>query len=291
MFNFAQMGRKLLVYMIDGTEYGPRTAEIGNWVGKAFYSNRASLPRILGRHEMDNPGIYFLKSRPSNNAFAEHIYIGEAENLGVRLKQQLDDPKRDFEEMLFFISKDDLLTKAHIKYLEAKLIEMAHEARSAEIENVHRPSLPALHEAEISDLEYFLEQIKLVLPLMGFKFLIPTAVHTGQPDVEAKPENLYRIKSNHFEAYMFESERGYIVKKDSQANKNMAPAVHETYKDLQRKLLAGQLLAPKGKHLVFTEDTVFASPSAAANIVLGRQTPGPLMWLDKHGKTFKENHE
>jgi hypothetical protein len=285
------MGRKLVVYMIDGTDYGPRTVEIGNWVGKAFYSNRASLPKVLGRWEMDNPGIYFLKSRPTNNAFAEHIYIGEAESIGVRLKQQLDDPKRDFEEILFFVSKDDLLTKAHIKYLEAKLIEMAHEARSAEIENVHRPSFPALHEAEISDLEYFLEQIKLVLPLMSFKFLIPTAVHIGQPDVESKPEYLYQIKSNNLEAYMFENERGYIVKKDSQANKNMAPAVNETYKDLQRKLIAGKLLISQGKHFVFAEDTVFASPSAAANIILGRQTPGPLMWLDKDGKTFKEIHE
>ncbi len=30
------MGKKLTVYMIDGTEYGPRLGEIGNWVGKPF---------------------------------------------------------------------------------------------------------------------------------------------------------------------------------------------------------------------------------------------------------------
>lgn len=32
------MGKKLTVYMIDGTEYGPRLSEIGNWVRKAIYS-------------------------------------------------------------------------------------------------------------------------------------------------------------------------------------------------------------------------------------------------------------
>ena len=29
-------GKKLTVYMIDGTEYGPRFSEIGNWVGKGY---------------------------------------------------------------------------------------------------------------------------------------------------------------------------------------------------------------------------------------------------------------
>ena len=32
------MGRKLVVYMIDGKAYGLRTAEIGNWSGKAIFS-------------------------------------------------------------------------------------------------------------------------------------------------------------------------------------------------------------------------------------------------------------
>ena len=43
------MGKKLTVYMIDGTEYGPRLSEIGNWVGKAIYSPRSSLNKIINR--------------------------------------------------------------------------------------------------------------------------------------------------------------------------------------------------------------------------------------------------
>ncbi len=44
------MGKKLTVYMIDGTEYGPRFSEIGNWVGKAVYSPSAASNMILGRN-------------------------------------------------------------------------------------------------------------------------------------------------------------------------------------------------------------------------------------------------
>ena len=54
--------------------------------------------------------------------------------------------------MIFFISKDELLTKTQIKYLESRLIQIAIEAKSAQIENGNSPSLPTLHEADISDM-------------------------------------------------------------------------------------------------------------------------------------------
>ncbi len=272
--------------MIDGTEYGPRIAEIGNWTGKAIYSNRASIHRIMARPEMDNPGVYFLKSSPSKSSFAERIYIGEGENIGNRLNQQLADATKDFEEVVFFTSKDDFLTKAHIKYLEARLIGLAKAAKTAEIANVNIPSLPVLHEADVSDMEYFLDQIKLILPIMGFRFLVETVItETGGGKVST---NVYTIKSPVLKARMYESEQGFIVMRGSQANRNMAPSLSETYKTLHQKLIDSGILQLNGKSLKFTEDTVFSSPSAAANLVLGRQTPGPLFWIDEKGRSFKE---
>ncbi len=170
------MGKKLTVYMIDGTEYGPRLSEIGNWVGKAIYSPRSSVNNIIGRLEFNNPGIYCLKGDPTDEAFDEKIYIGEAENIRARLKQHLSDPSKDFKEIIFFISKDELLTKTQIKYLESRLVQLAIDAKTAEIENANSPALPTLHEADISDMEYFLDQMKLILPVMGFSFLIPSTI-------------------------------------------------------------------------------------------------------------------
>ena len=127
------MGKKLTVYMIDGTAYGPRLSEIGNWVGKAIYSPRASINKIMTRSEFDNPGIYCLKGDPTDDAFDEKIYIGEAENIKVRLKQHLSDPNKDFKELIFFVSKDELLTKTQIRYLESRLVQLAIEAKTAQI--------------------------------------------------------------------------------------------------------------------------------------------------------------
>ena len=202
------MGKKLTVYMIDGTAYGPRLSEIGNWVGKAIYSPRASVNKIMNRPEFDNPGVYFLKGDPTDDAFDEKIYIGEAENIKNRLKQHLSDPNKDFKELLFFVSKDELLTKTQIRYLESRLVQLAIEAKTAQIDNGNSPSLPTLHEADISDMEYFLDQIKLILPVMGFKFLISSTVQQEMDSDTIKMDlvhETYFIKTKTFKATMTET--------------------------------------------------------------------------------------
>ncbi len=288
------MGKKLTVYMIDGTEYGPRLSEIGNWVGKAVYSPRSTINKIISRPEFDNPGIYCLKGDPTDEAFTEKIYIGEAENIKSRLKQHLSDPNKDFKEVIFFISKDELLTKTQIKYLESRLIQLAIEAKNAEIDNNNSPNLPTLHEADISDMEYFLEQIKLMLPVMGFKFLISSTVKyqtIEDKNLDQNKKEIFEIKTKSFKAKMYESDQGYIVVKGSEAKKNLSKSTTETYRNLRRKLLETNILIDKGDKLEFAEDAIFNSPSAASNMVLGRNSNGFTEWVNAKEKTFKEIQE
>jgi hypothetical protein len=277
--------------MIDGTEYGPRLSEIGNWVGKAIYSPRASISKIMSRQEFDNPGIYFLKGDPSDDTFDERIYIGEAENIRVRIKQHLSDPNKDFKELVFFVSKDELLTKTQIKYLESRLVQLALDAKTAQIENGTSPSLPTLHEADISDMEYFLEQMKLILPVMGFKFLIPSTVkmvlEINQIEKDVVHE-IYYIKTKTFKASMIETDQGYIVSKGSEAKKELSLSCTDTYRNMRKKLLETKILVEDQDKLIFTEDAIFNSPSAASNMVLGRNSNGFTEWINKGGKTFKD---
>lgn len=288
------MGKKLTVYMIDGTEYGPRFSEIGNWVGKAVYCPRSSIQKIINRPEFDNPGIYCLKGDPLDEAFQEKIYIGEAENIRNRLKQHLTDSNKDFKELIFFISKDELLTKTQIKYLESRLIQLAIEAKTAEIDNGTSPSLPTLHEADISDMEYFLDQMKLMLPVMGFRFLISSTIKQSehQDIIEtSNKETLYYIKTKTFNATMLESDKGYIVLKGSEAKKTLSDSTTETYTNLRRKLIETKILEEVGDKYIFAEDAIFNSPSSASNMVLGRNSNGFTEWVNENGKTFKQIQE
>lgn len=288
------MGKKLTVYMIDGTAYGPRLSEIGNWVGKAIYSPRSSINKIINRSEFDNPGVYCLKGDPTDDAFDEKIYIGEAENIKARLKQHLSDPNKDFKELIFFVSKDELLTKTQIRYLESRLVQIANEAKTAQIDNGNSPSLPTLHEADISDMEYFLEQIKLILPVMGFKFLISSTIKDIDKDSLSDKKSIhetYLIKTKTFKATMQETDQGYIVSKGSEAKKSLSKSCTETYRNMRRKLVETGIMKENIDKLVFTEDTIFNSPSAASNMVLGRNSNGFTEWVTKNGLTFKEIQE
>jgi hypothetical protein len=285
------MGKKLTIYMIDGTAYGPRLGEIGNWVGKAIYCPRASVNKIINRHEFDNPGIYCLKGDPTDEAFDEKIYIGEAENIKSRLKQHLSDPNKDFTELIFFTSKDELLTKTQIRFLESRLIQLALEAKTAQIDNGNSPSLPTLHEADISDMEYFLEQIKLILPVMGFNFLISSTVTQREkfdPKIKNEVHETYYIKTKSFKAIMTETDQGYIVAKGSEAKKTLSNSCTETYKNMRRKLIETKIMVDHGDKLIFAEDAIFNSPSAASNMILGRNSNGFTEWVNKNGLTFKE---
>jgi len=287
------MGKKLTIYMIDGTEYGPRIAEIGNWVGKAFYAPRTTISKVINRPEFDNPGIYCLKSNSESESYQEKIYIGEAENIKNRIKQHLQNSKKDFVEMLFFISKDDLLTKTQIKYLESRIVQLAIDSKTAEIENGNIPSLPTLHEADKSDMEYFLDQMKLILPVMGFRFLISSVVKESENEnAPTKQEKiLLKINSNKINAKMYINDKGYIVEKGSQAKKTLSKSCTITYRKLRQKLLDTQILKESGEYYEFVEDTIFSSPSAASNMILGRNSNGYTEWISENGTPLKNLEE
>jgi len=128
-----------------------KTAEISNWTGKALAGPRSQLDIILKRKEANKPGVYFLTGiNPETGK--EKVYIGEAEVIRSRIRGHLD---RDFwKTIIFFVSKDENLTKSHIKYLEGKLIEKAKFADRYELEN-NQSSGSHLPEADAADMDVF----------------------------------------------------------------------------------------------------------------------------------------
>ena len=97
------MGKKLTVFLVDGTEFGPRTVEIGNWSGVALYTPRSSAKDFMSRTEFDNCGIYILKSIPDNDVYLERVYIGEAEILRKRIREHLKTLRRSFSRNLLLL--------------------------------------------------------------------------------------------------------------------------------------------------------------------------------------------
>ena len=114
-------GRSVRLFLVDGTPQGMRTAEVGNWSGLALVCPRTDLARLGARPEVRRTGVYILVG-PSEAASASlAVYVGEGDEVWTRLTSH-DDSKDFWTWAFIFVSKDDNLTKAHVRWLEATLI-------------------------------------------------------------------------------------------------------------------------------------------------------------------------
>jgi hypothetical protein len=106
------------LFLTKGEAKSLRTAEISNWTGKAVAAPRTELDELLRREELDKAGVYILFGTDPNSG-SPLAYIGEAEVIRDRLKQHRT--KEFWVSAIVFVSKDENLTKAHVRFLESRL--------------------------------------------------------------------------------------------------------------------------------------------------------------------------
>lgn len=270
------------IFLVHGDPKRLRTAELSNWTGKAVSGPRSEFDDVLAREESQNSGVYFLTGidpETGNNT----VYIGEAESIRGRVKSHLD---KDFwNHISFFISKDENLTKSHIRYLEGRLIEQAKNANRAEVKN-NQGSGSKLPESDREDMEIFLEKINQLLPVLGVEALVPTtAAIAGKSKIETL---LCEIKGLKATGHL--TPNGIVVLAGSQAVLAERPSAQKyPWPVNMRKQLKEQgVLIEQADHLLFSKDIEFSSPSAAAAVIHGGHANGLTAWKNKDGRTLKE---
>ncbi len=272
------------IFLPDGDAKGLRIAEIMNWTGKAVAAPRTDLDALFQREETKQTGIYILTGINPDSGKAE-AYIGEAEVIRDRLKQHQG---REFWNNVFlFVSKDENLTKSHVKYLEGRLIEQANSAGRIVLTN-NKNSGAKLPESDRADMEAFLERIHQLLPVLGSDLLIP--IVTSKSTAQSKSETLTcEIKGLIAKGQV--TPNGFVIYKDSQAVLSDRPSAekqHPYVVSLRKSLVADGSLKARGDYLLFTKDIEFSSPSAAASVVHGGGANGLIQWKNKNGQTLKE---
>ncbi|GAA4380517.1 GIY-YIG nuclease family protein [Hymenobacter koreensis] len=260
-----------------------RVVEVSNWTGKALAAPRTELEDLLKRDEAHNAGIYFLFGVDPETG-KPRSYIGEAEVIGERLKQH---KAKDFwNSLVFFVSKDENLTKAHIRYLEARLIDEARGVGRYQLENttLNKPKLP---ESDREDMEVFLTRIRQVLPVLGSDLLAPLL--SAVPTAKLEGELTCRIKNA--VARGKRTPAGFVVFKNSTAvlaERPSAGTQHGYVVELRNKLIEEGILIKDKDLLIFSEDVEFTSPSAAAAVIQGGGANGLTSWRNSAGKTLKQ---
>lgn len=274
------------LFLPFGDAKGVRTAEISNWSGKAIAAPRSELEHLLAREELAKPGVYILIGVDPDSGKAM-AYVGEAESVSDRIKQHRS---KDFwNAAIAFVSKDENLTKSHIRYLEGRLIQIATDVGRYQITN-SQGSGAKLPESDLNDMEVFLERIAQLLPVLGSELLTPLVAAASIDE----PQELLTCKMKGAVATGIRTPNGFVVLKGSTAVKQLRESAKTSGPwiiTLRGQLLENGSLAEQGDYFVFTKDVEFSSPSAAAAVVHAGNAAGPIAWKNSSGKTLKELEE
>lgn len=290
----SSIGRSLELYYIDGRPDGMLTAELFNWTGHVLMAPRTQIANALRRSEAGYAGVYILMGEQDGEPLA---YVGEGEDISARIKAH-DVKKEWWTEAVLITAAANKLNKAHVRYLESRLIAIAKDIGRVPLENGVSPACPVLSEADIAKMEAFLENIFVVLPAVRVDMFIQRARPAFAPSPKlpsAAPDILddmggerfkLELKREQFTAEAALTTAGeFVVLAGSQARpiKGSSP-----YTDLYNELLRASVIVPDGTGLRFAQSYVFKSPSAAASVALGRSTNGPTAWRhERSGLTYK----
>lgn len=274
-------GKTIKIFLIDGDPNGRMSCELSNWTGKAYKIPRIKIKDCTDREDLISTGVYLLFGKDDDGK--DLVYIGEAETILKRLNQHLN--QKDFwNETVVFISKDENLNKAHIKYLENRLHDIAKNANRYKVENYITPTLSSISEPDQAEMEEFLENIKMLVNTLGHKvFEEKRDFHPKQ-----KKDTFYIKAARGADAEGEPSSDGFVVFKGSKAAGTTVPSMTPNFLNLRQKLIDEKAIVENGNNYEFVEDYIFSSPSTAAAMVMGRNANGLTEWKLKNGKTLKE---
>jgi len=276
-----KFGKTIKIFLIDGDSNGRLSCELSNWTGKAYKIPRIKVKDCNDRNDLISTGVYLLLGKDEEGK--DLVYIGEAESILKRLTQHLN--QKDFwNETIVFISKDENLNKAHIKYIENRLHEIAKSAKRYKIENSVTPTQSAISESDRAEMEEFIENVKMLVNTLGHK------VFDERREFKPKlKQETFSIKSARgAEAQGEPSSEGFVVFKGSKAASSIVISMTPSFIRLRQKLIDEGVLVDRGEYYEFPEDYIFSSPSTAAVMVMGRNANGLTEWKQKNGKTLKE---
>ncbi len=270
------------LFLPRGDAKSLRTAEISNWTGKAVAAPRTELDDLLAREELEKTGVYILTGTdPATNM--PRAYIGEAEVIRDRIRQHKT--KEFWVSAIVFVSKDENLTKAHVRYLESQLIKEAARINRVTLEQ-NESGGSRLPESDREDMEVFMARIRQVLPVLGSDLLTPKV--GAAESVQAEGMLYCRIKDA--EAKGQRTPNGFVVFSGSTAvlKERGSSESYPYVLNRRRELLGEGLLVEKNGFLTFTKDTEFSSPSAAAAVIHGGSANGLTAWKNRAGRSLKE---
>lgn len=272
------MNKQVLQFIIEeDNPTGIIECSIDDWFGISYKIPRNKLKEASKLEHINNTGVYILFG--DDEETAEKIaYIGEAEDIYSRLLQH--NKNKDFwNECVVFVSKDNSLNKAHIKYIEHDLYNMGKKANRCIIKNESNPTKSSLSDADEIRAEKFINKIKIITNMFGYKLFI------GLIDKKEIEDKTLHLTNNRIEyARGMLTDEGFVVLKGSKVKEGVFESLSKSLNGFFEKERSSKDLVDG----VYINDHLFSSPSMAAIAILGRNANGYNEWKNKDNVSLKK---
>jgi predicted GIY-YIG superfamily endonuclease len=282
-----KFGKTIKLFLIDGDTNGRLTCELSNWTGKAYKIPRNLMKICSDRPELQTTGVYMLLNKSTDLSKRGQLYVGEAEDIFKRLTQHVKE--KDFwNEAIAFISKDDNLNKAHIKYLENRLHVISTKANRFELINSQKPTQSSISESDKAEMEEFLSNILTLISTLGYNAFEQIRQVDLKENID-KDEDLFYISAARgaFGIGKTTSE-GFVVFENSQVANPVTNSYPKTMHKLRDTLISEGVIVEEQDKMIIKHDYLFSSSSSAAMIIMGRSANGLTEWKMKTGETLQD---
>jgi hypothetical protein len=285
----------ITIFLADGLPDGLRTVVKAGSIGHFTACPRARFAEARTSEEFARTGVYVLCGPSEEEGDLPTIYVGEGDPTRPRLEQHYR--QKDFWTSLVVFTARSQLNKAHIQYLEARLLTLAREAKRCVLDNDKKMQLPSLDIANRALMDGFLEEMLLIFPLLGLTvFEVPSqppkpAAGKASPSTKpGPPDTTLYLEARGIKASGYDRSEGFVVLAGSEAVgdkkclKNMPPSAL----NVRNALVKQAVLVPDTDHFKFTQDYSLNSPSQAAAVVMGCSANGLKEWQDGQGRPLKD---
>ena len=263
----------------NGNATGIIQCNLDEWIGVSYKIPRSKIKEAKELKGINNTGVYILFGVDETTG-ENRAYIGEAEDIYVRLLQH-NKNKQFWSECIVFVSQDNSLNKAHIKFIENELYMKAKNINRYLIENNSKPTKSTLDGAdEIRAIKFF-EKVMLLTSVYGYHMFDEILKEEFRENIN---DLLYLTNNNIEYAKGILTDEGFVILKGSKIKSEIATSLSPSLiKYAERERNSKDI-----KDNVFINDHLCSTPSMAAVIILGRNSNGYNEWKNKEGVRLKD---
>lgn len=282
------VGRVVKIFITGQDPRSLRTVELDNWTGVAITGQPEFFKKALEAEVLSRSCVYLLIRSGADDDLPE-IYVGESDDFSQRYTNGKF--PIEFDTFLIFTSKDDNLTRAHVKWLELKLWSILRgNSGKVVVANTNKPTSSNLPRADIATMQTYLGNMIYVLEALGYDlFSVQERTSTAPAkqndqaivEVPTLSIDLYATlpKRPDDRAFLRYADGAYVLLTGSKINTKTTESLPANVKKLRDQLIGDGGLLPRGDHLELTRDIPFSKPSPASALVKGRSSTGYGDWL------------